>query len=62
MTGNFPTVALSLSSRSAQETWGFAVIGGHCHEQVWFRFHDAGDDEFVAQDALEFVAGRGLKP
>ncbi|MFV2112895.1 SMI1/KNR4 family protein [Micromonospora sp. LOL_025] len=41
--------------------WGFPVSDGHCHEQVWFRFHDAGDDELVAQDFLEFIASYGLK-
>ncbi|MEU4626644.1 SMI1/KNR4 family protein [Actinoplanes sp. NPDC023801] len=42
--------------------WGFPVIDGRCSEQVWFHFHDAGDDELVAQDFLEFVANHGLKP
>ena len=42
--------------------WGFRVIDGRCSEQVWFRVHDAGDDESVAQDFLEFVASRGLRP
>jgi hypothetical protein len=42
--------------------WGFPVIDGRCSEQVWFHFDDAGDDELVAQDFLEFVASRGLKP
>ena len=42
--------------------WGFPVVDGYCHEQVWFRFHDGGDDELVAQDFLEFVASRGLNP
>ncbi|MEV4465791.1 SMI1/KNR4 family protein [Micromonospora echinofusca] len=41
--------------------WGFPVVDGHCHEQVWFRFHDAGDDELVARDFLEFIASYGLK-
>ncbi|GIE86478.1 hypothetical protein Are01nite_29580 [Actinoplanes regularis] len=41
--------------------WGFPVADGQCHEQVWFHFHDAGDDEPVAADFLEFVATRGLK-
>lgn len=42
--------------------WGFPVVDGRCSEQVWFPFHDAGDDELIAQDFLEFVASRGLKP
>jgi antitoxin YobK len=42
--------------------WGFPVTDGRCHEQVWFRFHDAGDPELVAADFLEFVANHGLKP
>jgi antitoxin YobK len=41
--------------------WGFPVIDGRCSEQVWFHFHDAGDEP-VAQNFLEFVASRGLKP
>lgn len=40
--------------------WGFPVTGGRCHEQVRFRYHDAGDDEPVAHDVLDFVASRGL--
>jgi antitoxin YobK len=40
--------------------WGFPVIDGRCHEQVWFRFHDASDDELVAHDFLGFVTSCGL--
>lgn len=40
--------------------WGFPVTDGHCHEQVWFRCHDAGEDELVAHDFLDFVASCGL--
>ncbi|BCJ47818.1 hypothetical protein GCM10010168_21770 [Actinoplanes ianthinogenes] len=42
--------------------WGFPVVDGRCSEQVWFHFHDADDDELVAQDFLEFVASHALKP
>jgi antitoxin YobK len=42
--------------------WGFPVSDGRCHDEVWFRFHDAGDDELVAADFLEFVAARGVRP
>jgi hypothetical protein len=42
--------------------WGFPVTDDRCHDQVWFRLHDAGDDELVAADFLEFVASRGLNP
>jgi hypothetical protein len=40
--------------------WGFPVINGRCSDQVWFRFHDAGDPELAANDFLTFVANRGL--
>ncbi|MFD0971393.1 SMI1/KNR4 family protein [Plantactinospora endophytica] len=42
--------------------WGFPVTNGRCHDEVWFRFHDAGDDELVAPDFLHFVAIHGLRP
>jgi hypothetical protein len=41
--------------------WGFTVIDGRCHEQVWFHSHDHNDHEPVASDFLEFVAEHGLK-
>jgi hypothetical protein len=41
--------------------WGFPVTNGRCDDSVWFRFHDAGDDEPAAADFLEFVAEHGLK-
>ncbi|MET8151795.1 SMI1/KNR4 family protein [Actinoplanes sp. NPDC049668] len=41
--------------------WGFPVAGGRCHDEVWFRFHDAGEPEVVADDFLEFAAIRGLR-
>ncbi|SCL46846.1 SMI1/KNR4 family protein [Micromonospora peucetia] len=52
---------VAVASVGTGDHWGFQVIDGHCHEQVWFHFHDAGDDEFVAQDFLEFMASYGLK-
>jgi hypothetical protein len=42
--------------------WGFPVVDGRCLDEVWFHFHDGGDDELVASDFLEFVASRGLRP
>ncbi|WP_239159338.1 SMI1/KNR4 family protein [Winogradskya humida] len=43
--------------------WGFPVEEGRCLEQVWFHFHDAGDDdEIVAADFLEFLAAHALRP
>ncbi|MDI6105896.1 hypothetical protein QLQ12_45730 [Actinoplanes sp. NEAU-A12] len=53
---------LAIAPVGTGDHWGFPVIDGCCSEQVWFHFHDAGDDELVAQDFLEFVASRGLKP
>ncbi|GID93981.1 SMI1/KNR4 family protein [Amorphoplanes digitatis] len=41
--------------------WGFPVTGGRCRDEVWFRFHDAGEPEVVADDFLEFAASRGLR-
>ena len=40
--------------------WGFPVINGRCSDQVWFRFHDAGDPELAAPDFLTFGANHGL--
>jgi hypothetical protein len=42
--------------------WGFPVVNGRCLDEVWFHFHDAGDDELEACDFLEFVARQGLTP
>ncbi|MEV4280924.1 SMI1/KNR4 family protein [Actinoplanes xinjiangensis] len=53
---------LAIAPVGTGDYWGFSVVDGRCSEQVWFHFHDAGDDELVAQDFLEFVASRGLKP
>lgn len=41
--------------------WGFPVTDGRCRDEVWFRFHDAGEPELVAGDFLEFVANHGLR-
>ena len=41
--------------------WGFPVVDGRCLDEVWFHFHDAGDDKREASDFLEFVARRGLR-
>jgi hypothetical protein len=41
--------------------WGFPVTNGRCHDEVWFRFHDAGEPELDAADFLEFVARHGLR-
>lgn len=41
--------------------WGFPVTDGRCRDEIWFRFHDAGEPELVATDFLEFVASRGLR-
>jgi hypothetical protein len=53
---------VAVASVGTGDHWVFTVIAGRCSEQVWFRFHDAGDDELVAQDFLEFVANCGLQP
>jgi hypothetical protein len=37
------------------------VVDGRCLDEVWFHFHDLGDDEQVASDFLEFVAQYGLR-
>jgi hypothetical protein len=37
--------------------WGFQVIDGRCHDEVWFRFHEAGDLELDADDFLELSTG-----
>ena len=39
---------------------GFPVFNGQCSDQVWFRFHDAGDPELAATDFLTFVANRAV--
>lgn len=40
--------------------WGFPVANGHCDDQVWFQYHDADNQEPVANDFLEFVARHGV--
>ena len=40
--------------------WGFPVTNGQCRDQVWFRFHDAGEPELTANDFLTFVATHAL--
>ena len=52
---------VAIAPAGTGDHWGFPVIDGRCSEQVWFHFHDAGGDELVAADILEFVAERGLK-
>lgn len=55
-TGSFVAVA----PVGTGDYWGFPVINGRCSDQVWFRFHDAGDPELAADDFLTFVANHGL--
>jgi hypothetical protein len=55
-TGSFVAVA----PVGTGDHWSFPVINGRCNDQVWFRFHDAGDPELVANDFLTFVANHGL--
>ncbi|MEV4131935.1 SMI1/KNR4 family protein [Dactylosporangium sp. NPDC049742] len=52
---------VAVSAVGTGDHWGFPVTGGRCHDQVWFHFHDDGDDEVVAEDFLEFVARQGLR-
>ncbi len=62
----FDALAATLRQRSAvaeaQHAREFPVADGRCHDQVWFHFHDAGDDELIAPDFLTFVASKGISP
>jgi hypothetical protein len=55
-TGSFVAIA----PVGTGDYWGFPLINGQCSDQVWFRFHDAGEPELTANDFLTFVATRAL--
>ncbi len=42
--------------------WGFRTTDGASEDAVYFRDHEDGHLEFVANDFLDFVALRGLHP
>jgi hypothetical protein len=55
-TGSFVVVA----PVGTGDYWGFPLINGRCSNEVWFRFHDAGDPDLAANDFLSSVANHGL--
>ncbi|MEV4759934.1 SMI1/KNR4 family protein [Micromonospora sp. NPDC049559] len=60
--GEFPDGSfLAVAPVGTGDYWGFPVTDGRCHDEVWFRFHDAGEPTKEAADFLEFVARRGVR-
>ena len=42
--------------------WGFSLDSNVCREEIYFRFHEDGITERVADDFLEFLAAIALRP